>query len=355
MKKGISFLASLLLVFSISSFKAEAADFGDVPSSHGFHEEIMYLIEEGIISGYPDGTFKPDRTVTRGEAAIMIGRAFDLDGTQRNTKFKDVDATSKASGYIDASVKKGFISGYPDNTFRPGATISRGDMAIILSKAFDLNVTSVFDFYDVGHNMAAYEHVGKLSVYSISIGYADGSYRPALKTTRAQFSAFLARALEPKFKQKATIEDSYALNKTKQYTYDTSDSGELLYTFKDVGVQFGQNIGFAWEVESIDTNEKYSFIQEEAHNGLVSYYPMSEAELELLYTLKLNNSWVASNEGKRKITALNKKVDTPYQTFDHAVEITDDTGFTSYYVKHIGFVKSVDKNGKTVSELINIK
>lgn len=354
MKKGVSLFAGFLLFFGLFGFKTEAAGFGDV-SAHGFQEEIMYLVEEGIISGYPDGTFRPDRTVTRGEAAIMIGRAFDLDGTQRNTKFKDVSAASKASGYIDAAVKKGIISGYPDNTFRPNATISRGDMSIILSKAFDLHITSIFDFYDVGRNMAAYEHVGKLSVYSISLGYSDGSYRPELKTTRAQFSAFLARALEPKFKQKATIKESYALNKTKQYTYDLSESGEVIYTFKDVGVQFGQNVGFAWEVKSVDTEEKYYMVQEEAHNGLVSYYPMSEIELQLLYTLKLNNSWVSSNTGKRKITALNEKVDTKYGTFDHAVEVTENTGFKSYYVKNIGHVKSIDQNGKTVSELISIK
>lgn len=353
MKKGLSFLASLFLVFSISGFKTEAAGFGDV-SSHGFHEEIMYLVEEGIISGYPDGTFRPDRTVTRGEAAIMIGRAFDLDGTQRNTKFKDVSATSKASGYIDAAVKKGIISGYKDNTFRPNASISRGDMSIILSKAFDLNIPSFFKFDDVGTKMAAYEHIHKLSAASISIGYSDGTYRPRLKTTRAQFSAFLARALEPGFKQKASITDSYALDKTKQYTYDTAEDGIGTLVFKDVGIQFGQNLGFMWESKKRDTEETYYFIEEESYKGLVSAYPMSEFDVDLMYPVQVGKEWETYGEEHKQITAVDQAVVTPYGTFTNAVEVTSRDGFKTYYVKHVGFVKSVDKNGNTVSELIKI-
>ena len=338
MKKGIAFLASFILLFGVFTIKTEAASLKDVQPSHGFYEEITYLIDKSIISGYTDGTFKPDRVVTRGEAAIMIGKALKLDGTQRNTKFKDVGRDSKASGYIASAVEKGIIAGYPNQTFKPNASISRGDMSIILSRAFDLNIQSAFDFYDVGRNMAAYEHIHKLSAASISIGYSDGSYKPALNTTRAQFSAFLARALEPKFKQKASIKDSYALNKTKQYTYNTADFGKNVFTFKDVGIQFGQNLGFAWEVKNVDTNATYSFVQEESYNGLVSYFPMSEVELELLYTVKLNNSWL-SGQGQRKITALTRTVDTPYRTFDNAVEITDDSGYKIYYAKHIGLVK----------------
>ena len=52
------------------------------------------------------GQFKPKRNVTRAEAAIMLGRALKLDGTQRTTSFSDVGASAKASGYIQSAVEK---------------------------------------------------------------------------------------------------------------------------------------------------------------------------------------------------------------------------------------------------------
>ena len=247
MKKYVIFLASIFLLLSTFSPEVKAASFTDLKTSDRFYEEAHYLINKGIISGYPGETFKPDKVVSRAEAAIMIGKMLKLDGTKRSSKFTDVYASTAASGYIASAVKKGIISGYPNGTFKPDAPISRGDMAIVLSKAFNLSATSAFGFSDVGEQMKAYEHVRMISLASISIGYPNGTYRPNENVTRAQFAAFLARGLEAKFKQKASIEDSYALDKTKQYTYKHSDNSTIVHTFKDVGVKFGQNLGFVWE------------------------------------------------------------------------------------------------------------
>ena len=121
-------------------------------------------------------------------------------------------------------------------------------MAIIFSRAFDLYMTSAFTYSDVGPKMAAYEDIHKLSAASITSGYTDGTYRPSLLTTRAHFAAFLARALDVKFKQKASIENSYALNKTKQYTYKYAlGKGLDVLTFKDVGTHHGEKFGYMWE------------------------------------------------------------------------------------------------------------
>ena len=68
----------------------------------------------------------------------MIGKALDLDGTKRKTIFDDVASTSTASGYIASAVNEDIITGFPDGSFRPGDTVTRGQMAILLSRAFDL-------------------------------------------------------------------------------------------------------------------------------------------------------------------------------------------------------------------------
>ena len=70
-----------LVMFSIAD-KGQAATLSDIPSRAA--EEINYLLEKRIITGYEDGTFKPARNVTRAEAAIMLGRALNLNGTQRS-------------------------------------------------------------------------------------------------------------------------------------------------------------------------------------------------------------------------------------------------------------------------------
>ena len=82
--------------------EGQAANLPDIPSTAAI--EINYLLGKEIITGYEDGTFKPTRNVTRAEAAIMLGRALGLDGTQRATSFMDVSASSEASGYIQSAV-----------------------------------------------------------------------------------------------------------------------------------------------------------------------------------------------------------------------------------------------------------
>ena len=73
-------------MFSSFSSPAKAIVlFDDVPGDHPFAYEIAYLHEEGIINGYPDGTFRPDEPVIRSHAVAMIGRALNLDDTARNT------------------------------------------------------------------------------------------------------------------------------------------------------------------------------------------------------------------------------------------------------------------------------
>ena len=112
-----TFVAAFVVLFSYVGNSQAAVQLSDIPSTAA--KEINFLLDKKIIAGYEDGTFKPTRNVNRGEAAIMLGRALNLDGTQRATSFSDVNASAKASGYIQSAVKKGIISGYKDGTFKP--------------------------------------------------------------------------------------------------------------------------------------------------------------------------------------------------------------------------------------------
>lgn len=182
------------MLFSFVPF-TQAASFKDVSKSNTFYNEIHYLVDKKIIAGYEDGTFKPAQAVTRAQAATMIGRALGLDGTKMKTQFPDVASDSVASGYIQEAAKKGIIKGYEDGTFKPHAIVTRGQLAIFLTRAFKLTESSSVTFKDVSSSSAAYPYIGYLVAANITLGYDDGTFRPNSAVTRGQFAAFMTRTL----------------------------------------------------------------------------------------------------------------------------------------------------------------
>lgn len=196
------FFIPFIVIFALSTFTAptQAQGFSDVSSENRFYEFIFYLSDEDVISGFPDGSFRPKKKVTRADVAIMIGRTLGLDGTQRDTKFPDVGVNQKASGYIAAAVDKGIISGFHDGTYRPDEPVTRGQMAILINRAFYLVASPTNTFDDMGsYGLATFNAVSKLAGNGISLGYPDNTYRPNQAITREQFSAFMAKILEPAF------------------------------------------------------------------------------------------------------------------------------------------------------------
>ncbi len=133
--KFLTATAAALAVTAVAVAPVSAASpFSDVKESHADFDGIATLYAAGIISGYPDGTFKPDTNVTRGQAAKMIAGALKLDTKNvENPNFTDIGASNPYYGSIAALVELKVISGYGDKTFRPNQTITHGDLAKILS------------------------------------------------------------------------------------------------------------------------------------------------------------------------------------------------------------------------------
>ena len=174
--------------------------FSDLPDDYRFNHEIEFLSGMEVISGYLDGTFAPDGTVTRAAAATMIGRALELDGTQRDTDFPDVRDGNNASGYIQEAAELEIIQGFPDGTFRPNEEVTRGQMAIFIARAFEMETKADMDFSDISPSMEAYDSVAMILHEDITEGFPDGTYRPDDAVTRGQFSAFLSRTLDESFR-----------------------------------------------------------------------------------------------------------------------------------------------------------
>ncbi len=154
----------------------------------------MYLVEIGLISPTVK-TFGANDIVTREEVAVIIANIIGLDGTQRATKFSDVPASHRNSGYIQSAVEAGIINGYSDGTFKPNQKVTRGHMATFISRTFELpNGNKTFKDVPKGHT--AYEAVSQLVKAGITTGYEDGTFKPNANLTRAHVSTLIARTIK---------------------------------------------------------------------------------------------------------------------------------------------------------------
>lgn len=170
--------------------------FTDVSNENVNKTEIKYLVENGYINGYTDGSFKPSNALTRAHAAVLIARALDLDTTKiTNPGFKDVPTSHPYYKEIAAVVNAGIMSGKEATLYDPEAKLTRAQMAKILVLAYDLSGTTTSKFKDVSANQWYYEYVHTLAARNITTGYEDNTFKPNVEVSRVHFSLFLYRAM----------------------------------------------------------------------------------------------------------------------------------------------------------------
>ena len=175
---------------------AEASTtFPDVKPADYFYDAVNSLAERGVVNGFPDGTFKPNQSVTRGQAAVIIAGVLGLD-TQNVKKpgFKDVTTANTYYGAIAALANAGIINGYPDGTYKPGEPVQRNHMAKIIANAFDLEPTSGAKnpFTDVHRNYVGY--VTALYESGVTTGRTATTFGGNANVTRGQLATFVIRA-----------------------------------------------------------------------------------------------------------------------------------------------------------------
>ncbi|PID14979.1 hypothetical protein CSV63_09270 [Sporosarcina sp. P34] len=199
MKRKItaSFIA-LLLIVAAMPFQAHATEFTDM-NGHWAQKEIKYLYERNIIGGYPGGTFKPNEPITRAQASAMLIKALKIPLVENpKVVFKDVSKKSSYYKILATVNEKGILRG-DNGLIRPGEKTSRAQMAAILRRSFDIPFDKQPTFVDVVPAHWAYADINGIAKQRIA-GGSEGKYMPSQSVTRAQFSAFLARALDDSMK-----------------------------------------------------------------------------------------------------------------------------------------------------------
>lgn len=181
------------------SFEVNYLKFNDI-ADHWATKEIGYLSDSHIINGYSDGTFRPDKEVTRYEAAAMIVRALGLNNANRPApSFKDVAKNHWAYNDIATVVDENIFSNA--HTFNGDKPLSREEMAKVLVTAYKLKGDSTAgQFRDVPKHRWSYVSISTLAHHHITAGYADGTFKPTNPVTRAQFAVFLACLMDDRYK-----------------------------------------------------------------------------------------------------------------------------------------------------------
>ena len=124
-----------LLTEQIEADKTYSNTFTDVPKGYWAADYIGYMQQFGIITGYSDGSFRPDAPVTRAEFAAIASRFEKL--TEGSKSFADVPDTYWAARYINFAATRGWVTGYSDGTFKPENTITRAEVAAVTCRLLE--------------------------------------------------------------------------------------------------------------------------------------------------------------------------------------------------------------------------
>nr|WP_254075724.1 Ig-like domain-containing protein [Paenibacillus tritici] len=149
---------------------------------------------KAYMTGYADGTFRPGNSITRAEAASIISRTFTQSAVTSGVSYADLTAGHWAANAIDQVTRSGIMKGYGDGSFKPNQTITRAEMATMLSRLIPGAQGNAASFSDVAGHWAQ-AAINRMSQAGIITGYEDGTFRPNQTLTRAEAVTIVNRAL----------------------------------------------------------------------------------------------------------------------------------------------------------------
>lgn len=165
---------------------------------HWAHDCIQTLIKHGVIEGYPDGSIKPEQQITRAEAAVIVGRALDLEEKSKLlTGYIDF-IPNWARGHIISTTDAKIFHGYPGFLFKSNQHITREEMAKVLMIAFEREAPedTELEFEDKEDiSKWALPHVKAGVSHSIIVGYPDKTFKPSGYITRAEAFTMICKLM----------------------------------------------------------------------------------------------------------------------------------------------------------------
>ena len=235
-RKLISYITILLMVFTLltptfgTPKPASAATPTDI-QDHWAYTYILRGIQLGFINGYPDGTFLPDNPVSRAEFAKMVNAALGNNGMASMT-FSDVPSYEWFYQDVSKAVSATYVAGYDDGTFLPNKAISRQEAAVMIARIVpSYGSTANLAVYPDGSRVAdwANEYVKKVVGKGYLGAYDDGLLHPEDSLTRAQTAKIICSILDKEtiVKSFTTITEDETVKKNTLYTNTVTMSKDL--------------------------------------------------------------------------------------------------------------------------------
>ncbi|HLG25366.1 MAG TPA: S-layer homology domain-containing protein, partial [Candidatus Gracilibacteria bacterium] len=204
LQRSGTFLTALFLACGILPGLAAAVSFPDVSEKTVNFNAVEYLKAKGIVSGYPDGTFQPDKTINRAEAVkmVLLASATPLESNEL-LGFPDVSSGDWFFQYVRAAVTADIIEGYPDGSFKPANNINVAESLKIILLSFKVTLgtppsTKPYPDVDADTWYAHYADYGKLKQLIWPLD--DGLLHADRDITRGEFAQIIYRLMYMKEK-----------------------------------------------------------------------------------------------------------------------------------------------------------
>ena len=283
--KKLSLYAAILAVFVFTP-AAHAASFPDVAENSEHYAAIEYLKAKGVVSGYPDGTFQPNRHINRAEVlkVLLLGTATDLTSNQAIV-FPDVSEKDWFFTYVRKAYELKIIEGYPDGKFRPenNTNVAEALKIILLSFRAGLPPAMTVDPYPDVEKGVWY---GPFAQYSkdkqIIMAEDDGYLHAEREVTRADFAEIVYRLMYIKEKNL----DSFPLNKDWPTFTNPTDHYSIQYPFDWIKMQAGDQSIF-WKRDDLNGQISFARIYPNSATVIVTVDPNTEKLTIKQYLAKL--------------------------------------------------------------------
>ncbi len=165
---------------------------------HWAEADIQEWLDKGLVTGYPDHTFRPEQVVARGEFVALVNRAFQFTEA-KSIQYKDLKEGTWVFAEVQKAIAQGYISGFSDNTFRPKLTITRQETAVMLTRILKLpndDTNNVITVKDSSALPAWSKDAIQLALaHGIMSLNEDGTFQPQRAMTRAESVVVIKKAL----------------------------------------------------------------------------------------------------------------------------------------------------------------
>ncbi|HLP90904.1 MAG TPA: S-layer homology domain-containing protein [Nostocaceae cyanobacterium] len=234
---------------------------------------IEALASQNFISGFPDGTFQPATPITRAQYAALIAKTFQLPASKQLNRFKDVKSDFWAASAIASAAENGFVSGYPDQTYRPGQNLTKIQALVSLVNGLKLSGghPNVLTVYRDRAQIPSYatNAVAVATQKLLVVNYPEPEQlEPMREITRAEVAALIYQALVASGKEQA-INSPYIVKPDTDIPSFTDLMGHWAEAFIRALVSMNLTQGFAdgsYKPDQVMTRAQYAALITAAFN-----------------------------------------------------------------------------------------